>query len=230
MTPIQSADGWNFSTEEPIGLTEPYYKTKSGSLYLGDSREMLRLMEDDSVSITVTSPPYNMGTAIHHQDDVYLEYKDNLSQKEYFDFIDDIVSELLRVTKYYVFLNFAFLSNNNKTYFKLIGKYQNEIKEFFTWAKTNPPPPVSDGVLSQGFEAILCLSKFDNDGRKFKRYFFDDHRTSNTIIKSSYKKFVEGHFACYPEWLPSFFIKNFTERERCGSRPIHGQWHNSGGV
>ncbi|TAF10447.1 MAG: site-specific DNA-methyltransferase, partial [Nostocales cyanobacterium] len=37
---------------------EPYYYTNLGSAYLGDSRELLKCVPDDSIDLICTSPPF----------------------------------------------------------------------------------------------------------------------------------------------------------------------------
>ena len=187
----------------------------------------LRQMKDDSVHITITSPPYNLGKSIHHNKQIYLNYDDSLSDEEYKQFIIDVINELLRVTKHYVFFNFQILSNNKTSYIEIMNEFKNNIKEFFIWAKTNPPPPIQQHCFASGFEFILCLSKTDSKNRTFERCSFNAHlkgqkTISNTIIKQTNKKFVENHFACFPEWLPYFFIKNISKENDIVLDPFMG--------
>ena len=41
-----------------ISDLQPYYKTKLGSAYLGDSEKLLEQIETESVDLIFTSPPY----------------------------------------------------------------------------------------------------------------------------------------------------------------------------
>lgn len=176
-----------------------------------DCIEFMKSMQDDSVDISITSPPYNIGSSIRHNKDMYLEYKDNLTEEEYTGFIIRVISEMLRVTKNYVFFNFQILSNNKKSYIDILYKFKNNIKEFFIWAKPNPSPGVQPGLFANGFEIILCLSKWDFDGRTFKIHYTKQGTKSNTIIQKTNKDFVEGHYACFGKWLPRYFIECFTK-------------------
>lgn len=45
-------------SESNRGLPTPYYSTKSGAAYLGDSLELLQYLESASVHLIVTSPPF----------------------------------------------------------------------------------------------------------------------------------------------------------------------------
>lgn len=58
----------------------------------GDSRDVLGDIEDESVQLTVTSPPYNIGKD-------YGEYDDDKSLAEWRQMIRDVFAEVFRVTK-----------------------------------------------------------------------------------------------------------------------------------
>jgi site-specific DNA-methyltransferase (adenine-specific) len=54
---------------------------------LGDARDVLRKLPDNSVHLMVTSPPYNVGK----------EYDEDLTLGEYLDFIGEVMREVYRV-------------------------------------------------------------------------------------------------------------------------------------
>ncbi len=54
---------------------------------LGDAREVLRRLPDNSVHLMVTSPPYNVGK----------EYDEDLTLGEYLGFIEEVMREVYRV-------------------------------------------------------------------------------------------------------------------------------------
>lgn len=64
----------------------------------GDSLKLIKYIEDNSVDITFTSPPYN-----RKRNDKYKLYDDTID--DYFEFLCNITDQLLRVTKKYVFFN-----------------------------------------------------------------------------------------------------------------------------
>jgi site-specific DNA-methyltransferase (adenine-specific) len=191
-------------------------------IYNMDCLEGMKILPNDFVDITITSPPYNIGSSIHHNKNMYLEYNDNLNDKEYTNFIINVVSEMLRVTKNYVFFNFQILSNNKKSYIDIIHHFKNNIKEFFIWAKPNPAPGVQPGLFANGFEFIICLSKWDNDGRTFKLHYTQQGKKSNTIIQKTNKEFIVSHFACFGKWLPKFFIDCFSKENDIVLDPFMG--------
>ena len=191
-------------------------------IYNGDCIQGLKRLPDNSVDIVVTSPPYNIGGSIHHNKNMYNNYDDNLSDDEYLNFIRECLNELLRVTKYYVFFNFQILSNNKNSYLEILHIFKENIKEFFIWAKPNPAPGVQPGLFANGFEFIICFSKFDVNGRTFKHHYTKQGKLSNTIIQKTNKDFVDGHFACFGKWLPKFFVESFTKENDIVLDPFMG--------
>src|SRR3954467_11338228 len=67
---------------KPAGLPKPHtqIQTRRGTLrfYLGDCLEVLRSMTPGSISVIVTSPPYNLGVR-------YRSYEDTLPRDRYLD-------------------------------------------------------------------------------------------------------------------------------------------------
>lgn len=70
--------------------TTPFYKTQLGATYLGDSRELLRQLPSESVSLVVTSPPF----ALHFK----KEYG-NVEQHEYVEWFKEFAREVQRVLR-----------------------------------------------------------------------------------------------------------------------------------
>jgi site-specific DNA-methyltransferase (cytosine-N4-specific) len=67
---------------------DPYYATRRGAAYLGDSIEMLKALPDSSINAVITSPPY----ALHFK----KEYG-NVSKNEYIDWFMPFAAEIFRV-------------------------------------------------------------------------------------------------------------------------------------
>jgi len=60
--------------------------------FFGDCRNLIKKIEDKSVNLVVTSPPYNLGKN-------YGEYKDNVSLDEWKNLISGTTKEIVRVLK-----------------------------------------------------------------------------------------------------------------------------------
>jgi site-specific DNA-methyltransferase (cytosine-N4-specific) len=69
---------------------EPFYTTRFGATYLGDSLHFLSLLPDESVNLVITSPPY----ALHFQ----KEYG-NVDKANYVDWLRPFGHEIRRILK-----------------------------------------------------------------------------------------------------------------------------------
>lgn len=57
---------------------------------IGDCRELLKAVPDESVRLVVTSPPYNIGKP-------YGQYKDKIALNDWQDLINDVTKEVYRI-------------------------------------------------------------------------------------------------------------------------------------
>jgi site-specific DNA-methyltransferase (adenine-specific) len=102
-------------------MTAPYYSDEFVTLYHGDCLTELSAIQDASVDITVTSPPYNMGLvpggngrgmyrpgasnkAARFRDG-YGAHDDAMPQAEYDDWQRQVIAECWRVSRHAVFYN-----------------------------------------------------------------------------------------------------------------------------
>lgn len=194
------------------------------NIYNIDCLEGLKYLGNDSVDICITSPPYNVGKALGVGGvDMYDGFSDNMDENRYYAFISETITQLLRVVRHHVFFNFQKLSNNRNAYNKIIWEFRNRIKEEFIWAKTNPPAAIHPHVVSAGFEYIICFSNEDCSVRNFKYCNFNnrvktagksgqDMVKSCIISQSNYDNRHPGIHACFPSWLPDYFIKYFSKK------------------
>jgi site-specific DNA-methyltransferase (adenine-specific) len=186
-------------------------------IYCEDSLATMARMPNAFVDVAVTSPPYNLGTlggrlSLKKSN----HYADKLDRNIYQDWIETVVTELLRVTRHHVFFNIQEVSNNRGIAGFLQNTFKAHLKETFVWAKTNPPARGLDGhetICSNGFEYIFCFSNDRPDTNKF--YYANFNQKNGDYIKTSLISGVStgypGHNCTFPEHLPLFFIKNFSK-------------------
>lgn len=160
-------------------------KIEINNIYNMDCLKGLKLMKDNSVDITITSPPYNIGKKSQGKGK-YQTYEDNMPMQEYYDFIKEVVSELIRVTKYYVFFNFQILTNNNIAYYQLFNEFKYNIKDTIIWHKSNALPSFNDFELTSAFEFVLVFTKKEfAKQRKFEyinKYHFKKQKCNRNVI------------------------------------------------
>jgi site-specific DNA-methyltransferase (adenine-specific) len=77
-------------------------KMELNKIYNEDCMVTMSRIPDNSIDLTITSPPYNLG-AKHHTGnnvfDAYDEYKDDMPESEYQDAQIKVLNELFRITK-----------------------------------------------------------------------------------------------------------------------------------
>lgn len=71
-----------------VGNLDPFYRTSAGAAYLGDSRQTLKALPDNSVNLVFTSPPY----ALH-----FKKAYGNVSKADYVDWFIPFAQEIYRV-------------------------------------------------------------------------------------------------------------------------------------
>src|SRR5829696_3410662 len=81
---------YNSPTLEADGPVEPYFRDELVTIYNADSTH-LQLLHDESVDLTVTSPPYNLDMS-------YNGYRDDVPYHAYLKWVEDWAASLLRVS------------------------------------------------------------------------------------------------------------------------------------
>lgn len=191
-------------------------------IYNEDCIVTMKKMQDKSIDYIITSPPYNFGKdAIHGVDAKYTDYKDDLTQEQYFEWQKKLIIEMLRVTKKHIFYNIQMISGNKIALFKLIGYFAENIKELMIWDKLQGEPAMLQGVLNSVYELIII---FSNDEPQ-KRVFSDVEwrGTQDNIIRNK-KNFNNkiNHFAVMPLNLPRKLIAIWSKQNDIIYDPFMG--------
>lgn len=71
---------------------DSYYSNKNGMLLNCDCVNGMKKIDDETIDLTITSPPYNL-------DIQYADYNDKRPIDQYLNFVKDFCKELYRVTK-----------------------------------------------------------------------------------------------------------------------------------
>lgn len=199
-------------------------KIEPGNLYCIDCLEGMRAMEDNSVNISITSPPYNIKHLIrydkknnkYYHQKVYEKYKDDVDN--YGQFISELVGEMIRVSKHYVFFNIQMLLGNKLDIINLLTKYKNNLKDVIIWNKTNVQPAINKTQLSSQFEFIFVFAKEEYCNSKPFEYAFFNNREKgqlNTNVITGKNASREANdcrnFAVFPEYIPKWILEKFTK-------------------
>ncbi len=104
-----------------------FYQEKDIFIYNTDIIKFLKLLNNETIDLIITSPPYNVG---HNYDN----YNDSLPEKDYIRWIGDVAKELFRVCKKgsRVCINLPFAIKNKET--KQVFFLATKIAEIFNTA------------------------------------------------------------------------------------------------
>jgi site-specific DNA-methyltransferase (adenine-specific) len=188
-------------------------------IYCESNLETMAKMPDNFVDIVVTSPPYNTGGKSLTTGNFYKEYKDNLKDEEYKNFIFENVNELLRVAKHYVIYNFQILSNNKDVYLEFLYRFKDNIKDIAIWKK-QAVAQIQKGKMATGYEFIVILGK--DSKMNFEYNNFPDNNYVPNIQTWTKKESIEGHGATMPIDMARYFIEYFSKENDLVYDPFMG--------
>lgn len=195
---------------------------KLNTIYNEDCLKTLKKMEDASVDLVITSPPYNMNLRIskgrYHSRQIvkeistkYTEFSDNLPLEEYNLLHTNILRELLRVSDL-VFYNIQIVTGSKRSIFKMIGEFSDYLKDIIVWHKGHGQPAMQKQVLNKRTELILV---FENDypvSRQFRKRGQFARGTLDDLweIKRERSK-GDNHGAVFPRELVATILENFSK-------------------
>ena len=192
-------------------------------IYCESNLETMARMPDNFVDLVVTSPPYNTGgqnAQTGRNRKIYNEYKDNMVEDEYYNFIRNTINELLRVTKHYIFFNFQILTNNKSCYLKIMGEFHNNIKDIFIWQK-QAISQVVKGKMATGYEIVLILGK-DSEMKYNYNNFPENNYVQNIHNFKKTEHFHQSNTATMPISMAEYFIYYFSKENDLIYDPFMG--------
>jgi site-specific DNA-methyltransferase (adenine-specific) len=126
-------------------------------IYLGDSLEIIKSIDDSSIDLVVTDPPYGMSFRSNHRKERY----DPIMNDDAVVWNTVIISELYRVMKPDTHL-YWFCSFHNIDIFKQELEKKFDIKNLLIWEKNNTGMGDLTGSYAPKYEMIIFAQK----GRK----------------------------------------------------------------
>jgi site-specific DNA-methyltransferase (adenine-specific)/modification methylase len=180
----------------------------------------MKEIPDKSVDMVLTSPPYNMRLRIRngkyterekaeHFSKKYKFFDDALPIEEFYNFHSQCITEMLRVSKIVIY-NFQIVTGSKEAFFRIIGKFSNNIKDIIIWDKGFGQPAINEKVLNSAYEMLLILESGDITGRKIQNASFKRGEMQNILRIGRGKKLSNIHSAIFPEKLAEEIIKNFS--------------------
>lgn len=191
-------------------------------VYNENCLDTLKRLNDQSIDLVVTSPPYNMNLRIRRGEycsrqvikefsTKYENFSDNMPINDFYEFHLSVLKELIRVSSL-VFYNIQIVTGSKRAFFKIIGDLNEYLKEIIVWDKGVAQPAMQFGVLNRQSELLLVFENNNAISRQFSNAQFDRGTLGDIwrIKRGSKPKEIKGHSAVFPEKLVETIILNFT--------------------
>jgi site-specific DNA-methyltransferase (adenine-specific)/modification methylase len=181
-----------------------------------DCLEGMREMPDKSVDLVITSPPYNMGNrSLGNQPDStvgqkhYGEYDDDKNEIEYLLWLNQVIEESLRISRY-VFWNVQFVRSTRDHILSLQNEFKDNLKDIFIWEKQCVSNiTAKNGGLGKGWEYVFLMG--ENNLSTFEYNNFPANGYVPNIQEWFKHEYFNDHHATFPIELPEYFIGYFTK-------------------
>jgi DNA modification methylase len=197
-------------------------KTKPGDVWIlgkhrlmcGDSTSVddveILLSSGGMIDICLTSPPYNASVVItdgKHKKK-YINNDDNLSQREYSDFLQSFVNVAINHCEY-IFVNIQSLANNKLALIDFLYAEREYLADYIIWDKCSSEPAMACNVMNSEFEFIYVFSKKAN--RAIGTIEFRGDVPNIVHIPSRVEKdFSCIHKATFPVAFSDHFVSSFA--------------------
>lgn len=128
-------------------------------LFCGDStKETSYSNLKEQATMTLTSPPYNVGANNYGSDlgrsQKYLTKSDDIkSDADYLDLMSNVLEHCLDKSKY-VFWNIAHTAGNKISLIDFNHKYKTKYVDTMIWVKKTSLPAIEPNVLNSDYEYI----------------------------------------------------------------------------
>ena len=119
-------------------------------LLCGDSRDreqVARLMQSEHATLTITSPPYNLGKSAllaenrYLKESRYLNSPDKRTTSEYLALLETVTRNTLEVSET-VIVNLQMLSGNKLAFLEYLYLLRHNLADIVTWGKQIFPPNI----------------------------------------------------------------------------------------
>ena len=172
-----------------------------------DCLDGMASLEDNSVNLTVTSPPYNIKKD-------YGEYQDDMHWIDFISWNEKVLSEMVRVSEKNVYV---IGTHNNMEFFCRLRNVLERNHWFYQvifcprYLYTNP------------IELAVFVSKGDIVRQHKPPIMLNNAFISWVPVKfGKVENLYQGHPASFPERISNYFIQSFTEKGDLVMDPFMG--------
>ena len=181
----------------------------------GDCLELLKEIPDESVDMTFADPPFNLKKK-------YTNYNDSLEFKEYLDWCDEWISEMVRVTK----PTGSIFVHNIPKWLSYYGKFLNEYANFKHWIAWNAPTAPMGKSLQPAHYGILFYVKDIKQAKIYELRMPHERERKSSYLRKDYggkKAGIHPYGPLVPDvWTDIHRIKHNKYRDEHPCQlPIH---------
>lgn len=186
-------------------------------IYNMDCLEGMKLLEDNSVDVSFTSPPYNTKSREQDYEDngdlklascsKHTKYKHSHRPENWVEWQCSVIDEMLRVTKKYVLYNVQGIKECRSDVYKLIGKYADRIHDIVMWYKPNGCPTGTPNKISNKYEFLLIIKCDGCDGVSVNSRYYGNVITTSV---NPNREYANIHKAVMSKSFCDEVIREFT--------------------
>ncbi len=187
-----------------------------------DPAQVARLMQGERSTLTVTSPPYNLGKRTFpckgktRPPTKYLNYPDALPAKEYLRLLIASIENALCVSDV-VIVNIQQLAGNKVTVVEFLHRFREHLIDIAIWDKKCTRPVLTRNVMNSRFEYLVFLTLHKNKGITSRAIPTADFRgTADNVYMGQGQRnnpYPHLHGATFPLHLPLWLLRTFDAAE-----------------
>ena len=141
----------------------------------GNCLELLKEIPNESVDMTFADPPFNLKKK-------YTNYNDSLEFKEYLDWCDEWISEMVRVTK----PTGSIFVHNIPKWLSYYGKFLIEYANFKHWIAWNSPTAPMGKSLQPAHYGILFYVKDIKQAKIYELRMPHERERKSSYLRKDY--------------------------------------------
>jgi|TARA_R100001530_G_C4287923_1_gene147249 site-specific DNA-methyltransferase (adenine-specific) len=141
----------------------------------GNCLELLKEIPDESVDMTFADPPFNLKKK-------YTNYHDSLEFKEYLDWCDKWIFEMVRITK----PTGSIFVHNIPKWLSYYNKFLNEYANFKHWISWNAPTAPMGKSLQPAHYGILFYVKDIKQAKIYELRMPHERERKSSYLKKDY--------------------------------------------
>lgn len=231
--------------EDEVKTRNPKYNISDGEIWkLGDHKIICadsrkneafeKLMGGGKkIKLCVTSPPYNMGKS-----KMYDNYEDNLDSKAYVELNLDVMKNVVKYLKGYIFWNLSYNMNSRwefiDIFYRIIHETGLKFLENIIWDKGHGMPVNSREALTREYEQVLVAADEDTIQKEITYSFIGSNTDKIIFRKEGFKGLTnywristnrtqtKEHRAAFPLEVPTRAIRLMTDENDIIFDPFGG--------